>query len=406
MHQELSEKNFNSINMHICFLTNEYPKEGFPHGGIGSFVKTLAVALVKKGIEVSVVGMNYTPNDETETVNGVTIYRLEKSRVKGLAWHFNSKLVNERIKAIHKQQPIDIIEASELGLAFTNKIKNIKYIIRLHGGHHFFAEGENRGISKWKGFQEQQSFKKADAFIAVSKYVKNHTEKYLSYANKTVTYINHPINTAFFSPIYGQEIAGRIVFAGTVCEKKGIRQLIQAFSLVKTQFSLATLEIYGRDWFYQNGDSYMDMLKEKELPQLGELAQAIHFHGAIPYNEIPLKYAQAEVCVFPSHIETQGLVAPEAMAMEKAVVFTMLGPGPETIENYETGLLCDPHSPKDIADKISWFFLNKERKETIGKKASAYVLKKYGLDTVVDQNRMFFESLLLNKVDFDTKHDN
>ena len=64
------------------------------------------------------------------------------------------------------------------------KIKNIKYVIRLHGGHHFFAEAENRGINKWKGFQEKRSFKKADAFIAVSNYVKNHTATYLSYYNK------------------------------------------------------------------------------------------------------------------------------------------------------------------------------------------------------------------------------
>lgn len=383
--------------MHICFLTNEYPKEGFPHGGIGSFVKTLAVALVKKGIEVSVVGINYTANDETKTVDGVIVYRIKKSKAKGLAWYFNSKLINQRVKAIHKQQPITIIEASELGLAFIKKIKNIKYIIRLHGGHHFFAEGENRGINKWKGFQEKQSFKKADAFIAVSKYVKNHTEKFLSYNNKSIVYINNPINTELFRPMQEQEIAKKIVFAGTICEKKGIRQLIQAFPLVKKQFPLATLDIYGRDWFYPNGDSYIEMLQEKELPQLGELAQAIHFYGAIPHDKISLKYAQAEVCVFPSHIETQGLVAPEAMAMRKAVVFTMLGSGPETIENYKTGLLCDPHNPKDIADKIGWFFLNKERKEAISKKASAYVIKKYGLDNVVNQNRLFFESLQSKK---------
>jgi glycosyltransferase involved in cell wall biosynthesis len=110
-----------------------------------------------------------------------------------------------------------------------------------------------------------------------------------------------------------------------------------------------------------------------------------------------LKYAQAEVCIFPSHMETQGLVAPEAMAMEKPVVFTKLGPGPETIENYETGLLCDPHNPKDIADKICWFFLNQERKEGIGKKASAFVLKKYGLDNIVNQNKIFFESIMMKK---------
>lgn len=397
MRQRLLVNFFNSIIMHICFLTSEYPKEGFPHGGIGTFVKTLAIALVKMGIEVSVVGMNYTANDETETVDGVTVYRLQKSSIKGLSWYFNSKAINEKLKDIHRLRPIDIVETSELGLAFIHKTKNIKYIIRLHGGHHFFAEGENRGINKWKGFQEKRSFKKADAFIAVSKYVKSHTEKYLSYSDKKVVYINYPINTELFRPILGQEIARRIVFAGTVCEKKGIRQLIQAFPIVKKEHSEATLEIYGRDWFYPNGNSYIDMLKEKELPQMGELAKDIHFHGAISLNEIPLKYAQAEVCVFPSHMETQGLVAPEAMAMEKVVVFTKLGPGPETIENYETGLLCDPHNPKDIADKISWFFLNKESKEGIGKKASAFVLKKYGLDTIVNQNKMFFESITMKK---------
>jgi glycosyltransferase involved in cell wall biosynthesis len=383
--------------MHICFLTNEYPKEGFPHGGIGSFVKTLAVALVKQGIKVSVVGINYIPNDENETVNGVTIYRLQKSIVKGLAWYYNSKAMNEKIKGIHKLQSIDILETSELGFAFINKIKSIKYIIRLHGGHHFFAEGENRGINRWKGFQEKRSFKKADAFIAVSRYVKNHTENYLSYSNKTVTYINYPIDTELFRPMQGQEVARRIVFAGTICEKKGVRQLIQAFPLVKKQFPQATLEIYGRDWFYPDGNSYMEMLKKKELPQLGAMLQDVHFHGAIAYDEIPLKYAQAEVCVFPSHMETQGLVAPEAMAMEKAVVFTKAGPGPETITDYETGLLCDPHNPKDIADKISWFFLNQERKKAVEKKASAFVRKKYGLETIVNQNIMFFQATIGEK---------
>jgi glycosyltransferase involved in cell wall biosynthesis len=383
--------------MHICFLTNEYPKEGFPHGGIGSFVKTLSVSLVKQGIKVSVVGMNYTANDESETAEGVSIYRLQKSTVKGLAWYYNSKAMNEKIKGIHQLQSIDILETSELGFAFINKIKRIKYIIRLHGGHHFFAEGENRGVNKWKGFQERQSFKKADAFIAISKHVKTHTEKYLSYRNKIVTYINHPIDMELFRPVQGQEVAGRIVFAGTVCEKKGIRQLIQAFSLVKKQFPQTTLEIYGRDWLYPDGNSYIEMLMEKELPQLGAMLQDVHFHGPIAYDEIPLKYAQAAVCVFPSHVETQGLVAPEAMAMEKAVVFTKLGPGPETIIDYETGLLCDPHNPKDIADKIEWFFLNQEKKEALGKKASAFVMKKYGLDTIINQNVSFFESIIVKE---------
>ena len=65
--------------MHICFLTNEYPKAGFPHGGLGSFVKTIAEALVNKGIQVTVVGLNYVLSDENENVNGVNIKKKKKS---------------------------------------------------------------------------------------------------------------------------------------------------------------------------------------------------------------------------------------------------------------------------------------------------------------------------------------
>jgi glycosyltransferase involved in cell wall biosynthesis len=380
--------------MHICFITHEYPKVGFPHGGIGTFVKTIATALVHVNIRVSVVGINYTAKDEKENVNGLTIYRLKKSTVRGLAWYYNSKAINKKIGEIHRQYPISIIEAPELGFAFIHKIQDIKYIIRLHGGHHFFAEAENRKINPWKGFQEKRSFKKADAFIAVSNYVKTHTEKYLDYTNKPLAYINYPINTELFKPISGQEEAGRIVFAGTVCEKKGVRQLIQAFPLVKKQFPTATLEIYGRDWFYPDGSSYIKMLKEKELPHLGELVQDIHFHGPIDYNKIPVLYAQAEVCVFPSHIETQGLVAPEAMAMEKAVVFSKLGPGPETIMNYETGLLCDPHNPIDIALKIIWMLEHTKEAKMMGKKARLFILERFGLNNILNKNINFYKEFL------------
>lgn len=380
--------------MHICFLTNEYPKEGFAHGGIGSFVKTLATALVEKGFQVSVVGINYLPENETENIEGVNIYRLKRSTVKGLSWYLNSRAINLKIKEIHQRIPIQIIESSELGFAFLSKIKAVKYIIRLHGGHHFFAESENRKINKWKGFQEKRSFKKSDAFIAVSHFVKNHTEKYLSYNNKPIAYISNPVNTDFFKP--RENIAAyknRIVFVGTVCEKKGIRQLIQSFPFVKEKFLDATLEIYGRDWFFPDGSSYIKMLKEKEMPKLGKLANDIHFHGLVSFNDIPQVYAEASVCVFPSHMETQGLVAPEAMAMEKVVVFTELGPGPEIVENYITGLLCNPLSVEDIAQKILWLFEYPNKSRIIGKKARLSVIRNFDNEVISEKNIDFYKSL-------------
>jgi glycosyltransferase involved in cell wall biosynthesis len=382
--------------MHICFLTNEFPKKGFPHGGIGSFVKTTATEFVKLNIKVSVIGINYSNNNEFLIENGIEIHRLKPTQIPGFSWFFNSIVINKTIKKVHKNHPILIIETSELGLAFINKIQSIKYIIRLHGGHHFFAESEKRGINIWKGFQEKLSFKKADAFIAVSIYVKTHTEKYLSFNNKKVELIKNPINTILFEPLNLPIIENRIVFAGTVCEKKGIRQLIQAFGIVKNKFPKSTLEIYGRDWFFKNGKSYIEMLKNVELPKLNHFAKDINFHGAVDYDNIPNKYAEAEVCVFPSHMETQGLVAPEAMAMEKNVIFTELGPGPETIINFETGLLCNPFDINDIANKIMWVFNNNEKSISMGQKARESVLKNYSLDKIVQQNLDFYRNILNN----------
>lgn len=382
--------------MHICFITDEYPKTGFPHGGIGSFVQTIGTELVKNGIKVSVLGINYTNEYEYLDENGIAIYRLKPKKVKGVTWLFNSIAIHKKIKEIHQQNPISIIETQEAGLAFFKKIKEIKYIIRLHGGHYFFAESENRSINKWKGFQEKLSFAKADGFVAVSKFVKKHTNKYLSFHNKTIAEISSPINTVVFQPIETEIIENNIVFVGSVCEKKGIRQLIQAFGLVKKQYPKAILNIYGRDWFFANGDSFIEMLKSNELPKLGIFANDIHFNGTIPYLDLPKKYAQAEVCVFPSHMETQGLVAPEAMSMEKTVVFTNLGPGSEVISDYETGLLCNPHDINDIAEKICWVFANKEKSKQIGINARKFVLNNYLLENSVNLNLEFYKQIIQN----------
>lgn len=377
--------------MHICFITSEFPKKGYPHGGIGTFVATIAPELIKKGIKVSVVGINYTNNTEIENYGGITVYRLAPKNIKGLSWYFKAQTIANQIKQINLTDKIDIVEVAEAGLAFLPKLKNIKYVIRLHGGHHFFAEGENRGINWWKGFQEKRSFKKADAFIAVSNYVKNHTEKYLSYHDKPIIKINNPISLTKFQPI-ATTIVNKfnLVFVGTVCEKKGVKQLIQAFQLVKQKQKQAQLNIYGRDWFFPNGKSYITYLKEIFTKE--ELYQ-VNFKGVVSHDELPNIYQAAHLCVFPSHIETQGLVAPEAMAMEKCVVFSQTGPGKETITSYESGILCDPLSHQDIADKIIWAFNNTDEVIKIEKQARVVALQKFDLDKIIDQNIEFYKSI-------------
>lgn len=382
--------------MHLCLITHEYPKAGFAHGGIGSFIKTLAPKLVEKGVMVSVVGLSYDFKEEYQEDRGVRIYRIGFPNIKKVGWYFAMRAMNKIIAQIHYENSIDIVESAELDLAFLKKLPGIKYVIRLHGGHHFFAESENRKINFIKGLQEKSSFKKADAFIAVSNYVKVKTNEFLSYNNKLVELINYPIDINFFTPKISAVKKFSIIFVGSVCEKKGVRQLIQSFPIVKEKFPDATLEIYGRDWFYPNGKSYIELLQDMEIPKLGNINKDIHFHGVVNYETIPEVYAQAQVCVFPSHMETQGLVSLEAMAMEKLVIFTNQGPGLETIIHQENGLLCNPFSPEDIADKICWVFSNEEKVKKMESRARTFVLEKFSSEAIVKKNLDFYKSLLKN----------
>ncbi len=375
--------------MHICFISSEYPI--WKSGGVGSFLQTFGRALLQKGHRVSIVGIGETKEEVQINDEGVEIYRLPISKVKVGKFLFNTKKINAKISEINKQNKIDIVESAEMGLVFINKIPSIKYVIRLHGGHHFFAESENRKIHWWQGLKEKMSFKKADGFIAVSEYVKSHTQKYLSFRNNPVEIINYPINTELFAPLRNVNVdQNKITFAGTICEKKGIRQLIEAMALLIENYPDLKLHVYGREWFYKNGSSYTEMLKNNYDSIIDK---CVKFHGVIPFNELPRKYAEARICVFPSHMETQGLVAPEAMAMKKPVVFSEFGPGPETIENYKTGLLCNPHDKNDIAEKISWYIENQEKIETITTNARDFVMEKFNLNKILDKNIDFYKSL-------------
>jgi glycosyltransferase involved in cell wall biosynthesis len=374
--------------MHICFITSEFPKTGFPHGGVGIFVATLGKALVEKGIQVSVIGLNYTDEEITENINDIDVYRLPRKKFEGLTWLYNSNAIAKKIKEVHQKVPINFVETAELGLAFLSKIKEIKYVIRLHGGHHFLTEKGKR--HNWKVLQEKLSFKKADAFVAVSNYVKEGTNEFLSYHNKPIEVIPNPVETKIFQPAISQFEKYNIVFVGTVYPKKGLENLIEAFKHVVKKYPKAHLNIYGREWFFPNKTSYTNLLKSKCN---NDLLESITFHGAVNHNKLPQIYQAAHVCVFPSFVESQGIVVIEAMATEKVVAFSNIPIGCETIVPFETGLLVDPLDAKDIAEKILWVFEHDKESKQIGINARKYVMKTYDIDVILNKNIQFYTKI-------------
>ncbi|WPR77810.1 glycosyltransferase family 4 protein [Algoriphagus sp. NG3] len=375
--------------MHIVFLTGEYPLHNKIHGGIGSFVQTIAKGLIKENIAVTVIGFHSTVHSVDDD-EGVRVISLSPSKAPGLKWYFNFRKLNKEIRKLHSQSPISIVESPELLLAFINKIPGIKYLIRLHGGHHFFSVGENRKVNNWKGFQEKRSFSKADGFIAVSNHVKEETQKFLSYGNKPIEIINYPISIERFYPSDPVKVVkNSLVFAGTICEKKGVRQLLQALKLLHKDFPDLHLNLFGRDWKFPGGKSYTDLMKES----FADIKDSFTFYGPVEQARLPSIYEEAEICIFPSHSETQGLVAPESMAMEKPVIFTQLGPGSETITHGIDGWLCNPLDPIDIAGTIKMALSQRDDFSEIGRRARAKVIGKFSPKKILKANIDFYTSI-------------
>ena len=381
---------WNNFNMHICFLSPEYPL--WSTGGIGSFIQTIGRGLVKEGHNVTVIGSSNLKNGSFIDDEGVSVYRLSAPKIfKKGKFVENGFKIRKKIKEINSKSPIDIVETSESGLFLLPNKTPYKKVIRLHGGHHFFAESENRPIYAWKARQERISFKKADAFAAATQYVIDHTSKYLSMAGRPLEVINFPIDSIRFPQAdLSKTIKHKLVFAGTVCEKKGIRQLIQAFPIVAEKYPDVTLDIYGRDWFFSDGASYIQFLKNQFSK---ETFNNITFRGSVKLEEICQKYAEAELCVFPSHMETLGLVAPEAMMTGKPVLFSNTGPGPEIISHKITGLLCDPLNPINIAENILFAFDKPEIMEKIAKEGKKFALEKFDAKNSVNANIDFYKNL-------------
>lgn len=379
--------------MHICFLTHEYPKENLNPGGVGVFLRSFAPSLVAAGHSVTILGVNNIHQREESVEKGVRIIRIKKPKIKGLNWLLIAKDLNKSLKTIHSEYSLDIVEGAELSLAFIKKIQGIKYIIRLHGGHYFFAESENRSINPWKGFQEKKSFEKADGIIAVSDYVRSHTSKFHDFSKYHLKTIRYGIDLDKFKPQDNTVFAPlSMVFVGTICEKKGVENLVLAFKHVIDKYPEASLSIYGKDWFFPDGSSYTERIKElvKDL----NLDRSISIFGPVPHARIPDIYASHEFCIFPSFMETQGLVAPEAMAMEKVVIFTDKGPGPETIVDGETGYLCNPLSVSDISQTIIRAFRNRKKNQLIGQEARITVFSKFCPSKTIPQNLAFYQEVV------------
>lgn len=377
--------------MHLLYLCNEYPP--FPHGGIGAKYQRIARQLVSLGWQVSVVGVYPVAQMLQENDHGVRVYRLPSVKKRGPASLINAVRINRCLKTINHQNPIELIESQEAGLALISRATPGKKIIRMSGGHNFFSATLGLKPRFWRNLLERWSFAKADALCAVSHYVAETTRTLLDLGSRKVVVLPNPVDTDLFKPQPEiPEEKGMLLFVGTVTEKKGVRQLVQAMPEIIQREPNAHLFIIGRDSVDKNtGSSYTETLKTL-IPN--GIKNRIHFIGPIPNPEVKDWIARTQVCVYPSHMEAQGIVVIEALACGKAVVASKLGPGPELIEHGVQGLLCDPYDPQDISEQVLSVLSSASLRENLGYAARVKAIQEFSVEQIIIKNIAFYENVI------------
>jgi glycosyltransferase involved in cell wall biosynthesis len=183
-------------------------------------------------------------------------------------------------------------------------------------------------------------------------------------------------------------LPGQLLFVGTLCNKKGVRELLQAFTAVAPQLPQATLELIGRDSRDPaTGGSYGQAMAAL-VPSA--LSSRVRFAGVRPHAEVAEALARATVFVFPSKAEAQGLAALEGMATGTACIISALGPGPETAVHEESALLVDPTNVPALAAAITRLLTDAPLRARLGAAARARCLEHFALAQLAPRNEAFY----------------
>jgi glycosyltransferase involved in cell wall biosynthesis len=386
--------------MHLGIVCDEFPPA--PHGGTGSSYRDLACGMAEAGHKVTVVGvyrraiLDALPPDKA-TAN-LNIQRMRESHAL-LGWKFQMLSSRRRLRRWlareHQRQPFDVVEASDYGgwLPFGGP-PGVTTVVRMRGSNLFFDHELKRSGDAFEHDLERRTVLHATALGAVSRYAARQTLGLCGQASRPVTVIYNAVDTELFSPSASvPSEPGLVVFVNSLNPKKGIEQLVDAMNVVCAKHANARLAVIGQDTQRPNEKrSYVEQLRERVRP---EFRMRVEFTGRLDRQTGVINYLRrANVCCLPSHMETFGIAAVEAMAVGKATIYSRTGPGPEVVEDGISGLLCDPFDAGDIAQKIMRLLEDPALVGRLGQGARARVLAMFNKKDWIGRNVDYYHQCL------------
>ena len=252
---------------------------------------------------------------------------------------------------------------------------------------------------------ENQVIQAADRLIAATP-AEEAQLNWLYGANMSKVRIVSPgVDLERFSPIptkQAKEMVGicpdnkNIIFAGRIEPLKGVDTLLHAMGLIQKRhpevIKNACVAIIGGDPWAETPDEEMARLQELRA-ELG-IIDTVAFLGAKDQDILPYYYAAAEMVIMPSHYESFGMVALEAMAMGTPVIASEVGGLAFLVRDNENGFHVPSRDPEALADRIYCLLTDDVCRERLGRQARYYALQ-YDWEIIVGRLVRVFEEVVV-----------
>ncbi|NJL82958.1 MAG: glycosyltransferase family 4 protein [Chloroflexaceae bacterium] len=230
------------------------------------------------------------------------------------------------------------------------KKSSSKYLFTMHDALPHF--GNIALISSYHKWQFTQEISRADHVITLSNHVKSQLVSSYDYCPNNVSVIQHGVfdynSPTCVSRKYPESKNFRLIFFGRILPYKGLHLLLNAYQILKNDFSNLELIIAG----FGSLSPYRKKLRE--------LCDVIIDNRSIPDEEILCLFQDAHLLVAPYIEASQSGIITIAMGAALPVVATPVGGLTEQVVHRKTGLITRDATSNAIETSIRELVTNKE----------------------------------------------
>ncbi len=336
-------------------------------GGVETYSLQWIEAMQKRGHQFIVLADKSYPNPkDRETHRNIPIQRFAFDRILGHLDPKNLRPIREYLEWVMNEYRPDIIHlnmslgwGSLLFLLFRNRI-SMPVILTVHSS--FFSHGKDIPLI-------EKFCSSVDQICCVSQSILNEIENHLPGLKSKLRLAYCGLALPEMAPLPLPFTPPVLLLLGRLRSGKGFDTALRAFSLLKKRGSKARLLIAGA------GD---------ERPCLENLANElglvdVEWMGEVTRDCVPSLINRATLLLVPSYFEAFGLVALEAMQMERPVISSRIGGLTEIVSHCETGLLVPPKDPVALCQAVLELLNQPEQAKRMGiegrKRAANFTLE-------------------------------